>query len=392
MPKTNRQKEREGILDVKEENPREVNIATIDDILNDVEKGRKISAKRPPSNGRVPECLTSGCKETKAMNFYMSFNPIHAKYGVYPFCKNCMAKFFDRFYEIWGNREVALFYTCQKFDIGFEKTLIQSAKDSKYHMFAGYMSQYNSKMNRSDFATSFTFCKENLLKLEDVKRDEFDMQRQYDFETLKWSKEDRDNKEDVMSTYGYDVFEDYEMDDKKKMYNILVDYLDEATKADNFKKSAVVQIVKNMQYIDKIDKDMLHLDIINNSKDFKDLTSAKNSLMKSNLDMAKDNGISLNNSTNKSKGAGTLSGILKDLQEKKIVESDVNIFDIKTLGGIKKVADISNRSILDQIMLDENSYTEMIKEQRDLIEKYRIEAESAKEELRLLKIEKANGK
>ena len=81
---------------------------------------------------------------------------------------------------------------------------------------------------------------------------------------------------------------------------------------------------------------------------------------------------------------------MKDLQEKGIVESDVNIFDIATLGSVKEVADVSNQSILNQIMLDENSYTEMIKEQRGLIDEYRTKSEKLEEELRLLKLSNSN--
>jgi uncharacterized protein YprB with RNaseH-like and TPR domain len=107
------------------------------------------------------------------------------------------------------------------------------------------------------------------------------------------------------------------------------------------------------------------------------------------LALAKDNGISVNHNNTKSKGAGTLSGIIKTLQEKGFTESDINLFDIETLGGIKQVADESNKSILQQLMFDENDYTEMIKEQRVLIEDYRSKYEKLEEEHRLLKIKYA---
>ena len=389
MPRTNRQKVNEGTPE-KEENPNVIDVVSIDEVLDDLYGGKRMSIKKLPANGIVPECLIVGCNENKASGFYLSYNPVHSKYGVYPFCKKCMVKFYDKIYSKWKNREHALWYTCQKFDIGFAETLLDILKKDKYHPFAAYMGQYNSKMTRSNFPTSFTSTKENLLKLSQVKRDEVDMLKEYDFETIDWDDEDRANRKDILRIYGYDVFGAYGLNDKKRMYNILVDYLDEATIADNFKKTAVVQIVKNMNYIEKIDTELIELDIIKNAQDLKRLTDAKNSLMNSNLSIAKDNGISLNHSSNKSKGAGTLSGILKDLQEKGIVESDVNIFDIATLGSIKEVADVSNQSILNQIMLDENSYTEMIKEQRDLIAEYKSKSEKLEEELRLLKLSNSN--
>lgn len=395
MAKTNRQKKKEGLEIGAEINPREKEVNTIDDIADDIENGiDTISVRHGRRYGTVPECLSPGCKEVKANNFYLSFNPLHAKYGVYPYCKQCMMKIYNANYNAsfnfikkqHRNQYTALWYTCMAFNIGYVHEIAISAHDMETHTFAAYMSQYNPRVKRSDLPVSFDESRDNLLKLNEVRRDEVDMLKEYDCETLEWDEEDRRNKEDVVRIYGYDVFEAYLTEDKKKMYNVLIDYLDEATIADNFKKSAVVQIVKNMNYIEKIDSEMINMDIISKTADLKRLTDAKNSLMHSNLQVAKDNGISLNHSSNKSKGAGTLSGILKDLQEKGIVESDVNLFDIKTCEGIKKVADVSNRSILDQLMLDENSYTEMIKEQRGLIEKYRVKSEELEEELRLLKV------
>jgi hypothetical protein len=102
--------------------------------------------------------------------------------------------------------------------------------------------------------------------------------------------------------------------------------------------------------------------------------------------MAKDNGISENYSNNKSKGAGTLSGMIKELQEKGIYNAEVNVYDIETCDGMKQVADISNKSILEQLILNENDYVEMIKDQRDLIQDFQTKAEKYEEECRILKI------
>ena len=53
---------------------------------------------------------------------------------------------------------------------------------------------------------------------------------------------------------------------------------------------------------------------------------------------------------------------------------------------------MSNKSILEQLMFDENDYTEMIKEQRILIDDYKNKYQKLEEENRLLKIENANKK
>ena len=48
-------------------------------------------------------------------------------------------------------------------------------------------------------------------------------------------------------------------------------------------------------------------------------------------------------------------------------------------------SDLSNRSILDQISLDSNDYTEIVKDQREIIIKYQNQIDEVVEENRKLK-------
>ena len=64
----------------------------------------------------------------------------------------------------------------------------------------------------------------------------------------------------------------------------------------------------------------------------------------------------------------------------------VNLFDIETSEAIKQIADASNRSIMEQLTWDANDYTEMIKEQREMLSKLYSEVAELKETNRLLKI------
>ena len=110
-------------------------------------------------------------------------------------------------------------------------------------------------------------------------------------------------------------------------------------------------------------------------------------MLKSVLALAKDNGISVNHNNNKSKGAGTLSGIIKQLQEKGFEEAEVNLFDIETCKGMKQVADISNDSIYKQLQFDENDYTDMIMQQREMIRELETRNSSLEETNRVLRKE-----
>lgn len=200
------------------------------------------------------------------------------------------------------------------------------------------------------------------------------------------------NKEDVLRMLGYDPFEYENESDKRHLCNKLVDFLDESTLEDSFKLPAVIEIVKSFNQLDKINNAISLImsdpsNITNVVGGIKSLIDSKQKMLKSVLDLAKDNGISVNHNNNKSKGGGTLSGIIKTLQEKGFEQGEVNLFDIETAAGMKQVADLSNHSIIAQLQFDENNYTEMIIEQREIIQKLDSDYSRVEEENRLLKKE-----
>jgi hypothetical protein len=181
------------------------------------------------------------------------------------------------------------------------------------------------------------------------------------------------DKDDVIRMLGYDPFEYETNEDKKHLYNRLVDFLDESTLEDGFKLQAVIEIVKGFNQIDKINQAITNItnDINNlstNSGGIKSLIASKKDILASLIKLAEENGISVKHNNQKSKGAGTLSGIIKTLQEKGFEEAEVNLFDIETAQGIRQLADLSNQSIVKQLQFDENDYTGMIIEQREMIQ------------------------
>ena len=87
---------------------------------------------------------------------------------------------------------------------------------------------------------------------------------------------------------------------------------------------------------------------------------------------------------NQSKGENTWTGKIKKLKEMNLREAEVNAFDIGTAEGMRQVADISNASIMKQIALDENDYTEMLAKQREMIVKLQDRADENEEKARIL--------
>lgn len=204
------------------------------------------------------------------------------------------------------------------------------------------------------------------------------------------------NKEDVIRMLGYDPFENEVPADKRHLFNKLVDFLDESTLEDSFKLPTVIEIVKTFNQIDKINSALSLLasdtkTVTNNVGGIKSLIDAKEKMLKSVLALAKDNGISVNHNNNKSKGGGTLSGIIKQLQEKGFTEADINLFDIETSEGMRQVANLSNENIKKQLMFDENDYTNMIIEQRDFIQELTDKLEKSEEMNRKLRLQLKQG-
>jgi hypothetical protein len=291
-----------------------------------------------------------------------------------------------------------------KYDIPYMEGLLNSsAKYVESHpttkIYARYLTTYLSFHSKNNYASCFLDGDDALVFPEETETEE-QQEQQKEQETAKkrrprMSEADKQNMKDVIKILGYDPFELEAEQDQKYLYNKLIDYLDDSTIEDNFKLPVVIEIVKGFSQVERINQLITQIyeseDAIEKGKEIKELMSTRTNALGSILSMAKDNGISANYSRNKSKGAGTLSGILKDLLNKDFSEAHVNLFDIETSEGIKQVADISNRSISDQLKWDENSYTEMLVEQRKIINEVSMENIELKEKVRLLEIERFEG-
>lgn len=342
---------------------------------------RTKSSNNKPQVANVKEFTCAGCGEVKpSRDYYVSYNPIH-KTNIVPYCKSCLQLMSV---DENGNINLDKFKEMLKMvDRPFLKMYWEIAlEDTTMSTFGSYWKSLQMKQNRyltwkdSDDVEYFKSQENSFIKNSNITE----------------SEEDKRNREDVIRMVGYDPFENENSSDKKYLYNSLVDFLDESTLEDSFKLPVVIEIVKSFNQLDKINQALSIMtadinNIANQSGGIKSLFDSKQKIYASVLAMAKDNGISVNHNNSKSKGAGTLSGIIKKLQELGFTESDINLFNIETCEGIKQVADISNKSILQQLMFDENEYTEMIKEQRILIEDYRNKYQKLEEENRILKLQ-----
>lgn len=343
-------------------------------------------------------CVSCGKDKDIKRHFYVS-NSRNYSSGRYPVCKLCLKKDLDTS-NLEQVQDTLMEMNKPFISTLWESTCEEAAKTNKdvfgLYMkntssinFRGYTwkdSEFNNLQEDKSEIVSSNQIEEN----EEVdKQDVFVQEDEYEVIDIEDSNENQ-NKQDVLRMLGYDPFEGERKEDKRHLYNKLVDFLDESTLEDSFKLPAVIEIVKSFNQIDKINVAISRMvnDLdTSNAGGIKSLIDSKQKMLKAVLDLAKDNGISVNYNNNKSKGSGTLSGIIKQLQEKGFEESDVNLFDIETCGGIKQVADISNESIIKQLQMDENDYQGMLLEQREIIEELTEKVSNIEEENRKLKKE-----
>ena len=200
------------------------------------------------------------------------------------------------------------------------------------------------------------------------------------------------NKRSVLRMLGYDPFIYEEEEDKPLLYSKLVNYFDDSLKDDGFKLEAVIEIVQTFKDVKHINDTLAqytkqlqtHPEMI---ATVKSLTQTKKDMLSSALALAKDNGISENNNNRKSKGAGTLTGIIKELQEMDLDGSEVNTFDYETNMAIEDIMTRNHQNQLKQLNPDENDWEKEVIHQKGLLFTLQKERDNAVEFSRLLKKE-----
>lgn len=201
------------------------------------------------------------------------------------------------------------------------------------------------------------------------------------------SNEFEKNRKDVIRLLGYDPFEGEKLEDQPLLYSQLIGYLDlGGDNEDMMRTSSAITIVRGFlqqtKLDDKIAKAMANSNI--NASELKTLLDSKQKISSTISQLAEQSCLSLKHSKNASKGEDTFTGKTKKLKDINLREAENNAFDIGTCEGMRQVADISNASILKQIHLDENDYTEMLGQQREMIVKLQRQADENMEKARIL--------
>ena len=296
-------------------------------------------------------------------------------------CKNCIEGFLKDYSNRYGE-QMALALCCAMLDIPFYAETYRSVIENNSFFTIGlYTRQTNclGQFNLKNFSNSIIegeFGKSEAEVRESVE--------------AKWSRQDKQNMNYSISVVGYDPFDECGMtnNDRRYCFNILAGYCDdESVRDDSHKIQTVIQLTHIHLQCKKIDES-INRELANSApedKKIKEYATTKKNLLDSISKMVRDNNISSNYNEKSKKGKDTLSEKMKEMSANDYEAIKVNLFEIKKAEAMKQIADLSNRSILEQLSFDSNDYTDMIKEQREMILKYESDFDELREENRQLK-------
>ncbi len=362
----------------------------------------------------VKEKECSICHEIRPyLNFYASSSPLFSVDGRVSVCKSCViASSIDQSTGIIVEKQLS--QTLRSIDKPYYKDSLVEAfyrtlKENPYITEKG-ISRHGDKILGNYFKI-ISLARDRDKTYADSEEDGFchlnisvdmsklaiifntDIDGQMDFSVLtkvvEWTDIDKQNKKYVISATGYDPFDDIGLteEDKKYCYNTLAGYYDtEGVIEDGHKTQSVIEMTLLYCQCKKITEEMnreLVKDNVSYDKVAK-LTTTKTSLLSSISSIAKDNNISSNYNKQAKKGMDSISSKMKEMEKVGFDNILVNMFDIKTSEAFKQIDKISNTNIANQLTLDNNDYTEIIKEQREMVQSLTSQVNVLKEENRVL--------
>lgn len=362
-------------------------------------------------------CTSCGRELPLSTGFYSSKSPLFALDKKINICKECFINN-SLNHDTGEIDEVKFKNMLRRTDFPYYRDNLQSATN-QYAKEHGYVSDEDIRYHGDDIIKLYMKNVNSLRQLssktfEDSERDGFLQKRstvmknaddsitmlstsstekissQTSKDEVKWSKKDKQNMKYVISTIGYDPLEDLGMSDydKKYCYNILAGYCDTSgISEDGHKLHSVIEMAILYAQCRKITEEMnaeFNRENVDDTKISK-LSSSKSTLLSSIATIAKDNNIASNYNKNSKQGQDSLSSKMKEMEANGFSEIEVNLFDIKTSEAFKQIDQISNENIANQLTLDSNEYTDIIKEQREMITAYESQLDELQEENRMLK-------
>lgn len=371
-----------------------------------------------PANKQKGTKQCNYCHEKKKLtDFYISKSPLFSVDERVPVCKECVTT--ASLNEDGTINELELNKILKKIDRPYYKDLIESSINSfkKEHSYVEDENvKYYGKEILQKYFTMIAMRQDRDKSYEDSEKEGFIHQtsntskstkekiaRKYadikeskseqtsapkKSEKVRWSEQDKQNKQYAIDIVGYDPFEEYPEEGRKFLFNQLSPYLEDESNADDaYKLSQILQIIKNNYQIDNCDKKMSHLDPLKDADSIKTLSDIKNKLVQSNDKIAKENEISVKNRSNKEAGKSTLTKLMRDLREQDFEKAEADYYDQLRSQGTQWAVDMSLKAIKENGIFDENDKKEIYEMQLDMINALNKEVDDLKEKVRILTLE-----
>lgn len=335
------------------------------------------------------ECTCTCCGSLKGVsNFYLSFSEIFDFTKKLPICKDCIVKIYDNYIDKYKNEQKAVYQICQLLNIHYDDKAFEGAKTQADNKKSNLIQTYIQKINSLKQYNGLTFT-DTIEQEEKNEIKKVSTQKNEEEDSFKFTDEDKKSKDDVIKLLGYEVFSGYSLEDQKYLYNELVPYLDEDTLEDPYKISVILQIVSNTNQIRKtnvvINKLGFNMEsLVANSKEISNLTDITTKLNQQNDKLSKENNIALKHRGGSNSKNSTLGSMMKNLRELGFEKAEHDYYDISKAYGMKFSADISNKSLLDILHIDDNDLNNMLKMQRDELQKLQEKELDYREQIRKL--------
>mgnify|MGYP007068176154 CR=1 FL=1 len=303
--------------------------------------------------------------------------------GYPPYCKTCINEMFEGYAVKYNSYKIACVILCHVLDVPFIEAIYAKMRGKTGDFTMGiYLRQLGLNQYKSDTFIR-TILNPRIFRLD---KDELTASLD-DFVTL--SKEDEQNIKDCIEIIGHDPYEGYDLEQRKLLFNDLINYLDEDSGSDAYKLSQIIQIVNNNRQIKEYDRMLSKMHPIQEKDDYEVLSNLKQKLVTANDKIAKENEISVRNRSNKEVGKNTLTYLMRDMRSKNFKNIEVNYYKQLRSQGTQWGANMSLKAIKENCFFDESDRNEIFEIQRKLIEDTVTKLDNEKEENRLLKIKLA---
>lgn len=361
------------------------------------EGGYRISDRtKPPSGERQQEiidstkfykCVRCGCDNLQMIDFYTDRldDTFAGNDYVVPICKKCVSEILDHAKRPHGVAQV-IFNMCALLQVPYLPSKIKDirAKGNGHFDMTAYVEAVTAphpvdgNENNKTFISSAWDLIKNGARAAQVERDGKG--------TAAMTQSQIAARDTVISVMGTDPFSAYSKKDRMFLYGEMIKYFDDRIADDPYKLSQIAQIVLNNLQIHRYDMLLVDLDPINDTQKIVDINKIKSMLVQSNDKIAKENEISVRNRSDKEAGKGTLSALMKKLNEQGFTEAEANYYDQLLSEGTQWAINESFKALQQNSFFDENDKQEIFLTQKKLIEDLQKQVDKVTEENRRLRV------